>query len=342
MFLPLFVVIGLLQGQLFQGTLRLQARNTIEGRVTTADNRPLERVPVLLLTGGYTQLAQVYTNSIGQFRFTNLGAGEYYVQVEPAGMDYERQTQRIEVNPISQRSGSGEIFRIDIILTSRGSANSSNRNARNKSGGVVFFQDVPEKAKKEYEKGVKNLEKNEFPKASESLKSALEIFPDYYDALELLGTEYVKRKEYESSLPLLTRAIEVNKDGWRSHYSLGVALIELKQPNEAIKALRRAVELNPESANTNMRLGMALAQSESTQPEAIEFLKKVTQLAGKDIPDAYLYLATLYSKTNQYKEAADALETYLQAIPQTEGQGGQREKLKVLIGQLRQKASQKK
>ena len=242
MFLPLFIVIGLLQGHLFYGTLALQTRNTIEGRVTTVDNRPLERVPVLLLTGGYTQIATVYTNSIGQFRFTNLGAGEYYVQVEPTGLDYERQTQRMEVNPISNRSGSGEIFRIDIILRQRETTNNNNRITRNKTGGLVFFQDIPEKAKKEYDKGVKNLEKNEFQKAAESLKSALNIFPDYYDALELLGTEYVKRKEYEASLPLLTRAIEVNKDGWRSHYSLGVALIELKQTEEAIRALKRAVE----------------------------------------------------------------------------------------------------
>jgi hypothetical protein len=38
---------------------------------------------------------------------------------------------------------------------------------------------------------------------------------------------------------------------------------------------------------------MILAQSERTREEAIKALRQATNLAGKQIPEAYLYLASL-------------------------------------------------
>jgi len=57
-------------------------------------------------------------------------------------------------------------------------------------------------------------------------------------------------------------------------------------------------------------------------------------MAGKRLPDAYLILASLYSKNKKYQQAADALEAYLQASPTTP----QRESVKLKIEELRKKA----
>ena len=170
-----------------------------------------------------------------------------------------------------------------------------------------------------------------------SLKQALDLFPDYYDALEKLGTEYVKRHDSASAVPVLEHAVEVNKNGWPSFYYLGVARLEMKQADDAVKALRRAVEINPNSVNANMRLGMILATNTDTREEAIKSFKKVTELAGKQVPDSYLRLAKLSSDMKQYREAADALEANMKLIPSSEAQ--QREQYKKLIEQLRHKAS---
>ena len=72
-----------------------QGRNTVEGRVTTSDNRPLENVRVFLLSDFYGQLAQTYTDGSGRYQFRGLRRANYYVQVEPSGTGYERQTQRV-------------------------------------------------------------------------------------------------------------------------------------------------------------------------------------------------------------------------------------------------------
>jgi lipopolysaccharide biosynthesis regulator YciM len=127
--------------------------------------------------------------------------------------------------------------------------------------------------------------------------------------------------------------VEVNRNGWGALYALGIALLESDKRSEGLDALRRAVALNPNSVNANMRLGLELTRDENNRAEAIRALSTVTSLAGKCLPDAYLILASLYSKNNQYREAADALQLYLNASPHAE----QVESIKRKIEDLRKK-----
>ena len=312
--------------------LSLQARNTIQGTVRNSNLRPIGDVRVTLQNNSYSPIASAFTDASGQFRFGNLPPGIYYVEIEPGVQDYERQSQRVEA--VSRRAGTGEIFRIDITLKVKKNDDGTNLIVpANKS--VVFYQPVPNEAKKEYASAVKSLEKNEFNAASSSLNRAIELFPDYYDALELLGTESVKRKQYESAIPHLAHAVEVNKDGWRAFYSLGVAQYETNQWSDAVKTFQRAVELSPDSANSHMMLGMALATNGETRAEAIQALEKAVSLGRDKIPQACFYLGALYAKNHQYREAANSLEEYLRLSPKAT----ERDKIKKLIKEFREKAN---
>ncbi len=309
----------------------IQNQNAIQGRVATPDDKPLENARVTLLTDRMSQVGVVYTDSSGRFNFRNLARGIYSILVEPGGGDYERLSKEIDINAFAPSSqGGSEVFRVDFTLRPL-------VKKIDKAGGdVVFYQEVPDAAKKQYDRSLDSLKKGDFKTAVESLKRALETFPDYYDALELLGTEYVKRGEYQPALPVLTHAVEINRNDWRSFYALGITLTELKRPGEAIEHLRRAVELNPNSPHANMRLGIALAQDEATCAEAIETFKKAILLGVDGIPEIYLHLASLYARNRQYREAAEAMEFYLKAAPQSD----QREYYEKLLKQLRQKASE--
>jgi tetratricopeptide (TPR) repeat protein len=335
MFAISFATIALTFGMMLPASLS-QARNTIEGRITTIDNKSLVNIRVFLLNDGYGQKGMVYTDGSGRFYFRNLGIGNYYVQVEPAGTGYERQSQRVEVSPYAPAGGGGETFRIDFVLKPEKGFKPSGNGEEATPGAlnVVFAQDVPSAAKAAYELGEQSLKKNDLKNAEVNLTKAIEIFPDYYDALELLGSEYVKHNYFDAAAPLLNHAVQVNKNGWHSYYGLGVSQLELGQRREGIEALRRAVGLNPKSINASMRLGLELAKDDQYTEEAIKALSSVTSLAGKRLPDAYLALASLYSKNKQYEQSADALQAYLQAVPTTE----KRESLKLKIEDLRKKA----
>jgi tetratricopeptide (TPR) repeat protein len=312
-----------------------QGRNSIEGRVVTQDNSVPENIRVFLLSDGYSQLKQTYVDGSGRFQFKNLNAGDYYIEVEPAGSGYERQSQRVEVNPFTmgRRQGGAEIFRVDFVLRrEKSAAKPAEKTIAMKSNGLVFYQDIPPAARAAYELGSNNLDKD--PKTAEiNLTEAIKIFPDYYQALELLGSAYVKHSDYDVAIPILSRAIEVNKNGWDALYALGIALVESNKRAEGIAALRRAVEINPNSVNANMRLGLELSRDEKSRVEAIRTLSSVTRMAGKQLPEAYLMLASLYSKNNQYRETAEALESYIEASPRSE----QRESIKRKIEELRKK-----
>src|ERR1044072_9362523 len=79
----------------------VQSSNIIEGRVTGPDNRPLQNVVVLLQNETYFELNRAYTDYASRYRFGGIVRGNYYVQVEPGQYPFERQTQRLQVNPIS-------------------------------------------------------------------------------------------------------------------------------------------------------------------------------------------------------------------------------------------------
>lgn len=338
MLLNYLVAATLISVSLHGAPASLQGRNVIEGTVT-AGARPLGEVRVFLKNDGYSQIAQTYTDGSGRFRFGGLPSGNYYVEVDPAGTDYERQTQRVEARPFSARGASAaEVFRVTFQLVPRklerdaGSLGAGGR-------GTAFYQDVPKPAEMELQQAIRSFKEGAFDRGADSLKRALGIFPDYYDALVLLGTAYVNHDDFEAAVPLLRRAAEVNKGGWLAFYSLGVALVKLNQLAEGTGALRSAVALNPHSPEAAIDLGKALAKDAATESEAIEVLKRVTQERNKGARDAYFVLASLYGRRNQYRESADALEAYMKSFGPKEIPPEQRESYKKAIERLRQKAA---
>jgi hypothetical protein len=79
----LFIVTALSLSQLSVAGFTPQGRNSIEGRVSTSDNHPLDNMRVFLLSDFYGQLAQTVTDGSGRYQFRNLAAANYYVEVEP-------------------------------------------------------------------------------------------------------------------------------------------------------------------------------------------------------------------------------------------------------------------
>jgi tetratricopeptide (TPR) repeat protein len=202
---------------------------------------------------------------------------------------------------------------------------------------VVFVQEVPEPARKQYQKGSELLGKsNKRQEAFAALKSAIDIFPQYFDALEMLGTEQVKDAQYEAAIPLLTKALEVNSRAYASCFALGVAQYNVKQLQPAIESFRRAVSLNEKSINANLWLGIALRQT-SRLDEAETYLKRADVMAESKLPEAHWQLALLFNQVKRYKEAADELEKFLKVQPDARDV----ELIKKLIQRLRQQSGEK-
>src|SRR6185503_5468769 len=163
---------------------------------------PVDGIRVSLVDDNYQTLSTVFTDSSGKFRFPRIAQGRYQVKVEPAGKPFYERTIQLDLQAVRVVNSGNEQYPVDIVIRRK-------REAPPDRAAVVFAQQVPDTARSEYEHGLNSLKDNKSNEAIESLKKAIGIFPDYFLALELLGTEYVKRNEFEPAVPILTHALEV-------------------------------------------------------------------------------------------------------------------------------------
>jgi len=293
--------------------------NSISGFVSNDHRNPLPDLQIELLNEVDSVIQRTKTDGSGLFTFRRLTTGIFQIRVQPYGTGYLSQTKRVQLEPTRA------FEQVDFVLVRAATSATA-------SGGTVFVQDVPGQAQKEYERGAALLQKPEQrTEGLNTLKKAIELFPSYFDALELLGTEYVKGKEWEQAVPVLTKAIEVNGRAYHSLNSLSVAQYNLKQMPQAVESMRRAINLNQKSVNANLWFGMLLRQSGKLD-EAEKYLKEANQLADSKNADAHWELALLFNQLKKNKEAADELELFLKYSPNARDT----ELIKKLIQRLRQ------
>jgi len=299
--------------------------NSISGHVSNDQRAPLSDIRVELLNEVDSVIRTVKTDGSGLFVFRKLSDGTFQVRIQTSGTNYVSQTKRVD---LARPHGFGAAFEeLDFVLMTTNAGSTG-------KPGVVFVQEVPEPARKQFQKASELLNKsNKREEAFIALKSAIELFPLYFDALELLGTEQVKDREYEAAIPALTKALEVNSRSFASSFALGVAQYNLKQTQPAIESLRRAVSLNERSVNANLWLGIALRQT-SRPDQAEAYLKRADVLADSKLPEAHWQLALLFNQLKRYKEAADELEIFLKVQPDARDV----ELIKKLIQRLRQQS----
>ena len=311
-----------------------QGRNEISGTVFSELGRPLADISIELVSDLGTSLTRIRTNASGRFTFVGLTNGTYRVRILPYGTEYKEQTQEVTLSNISTTSSDRQQIEIYLRL-----------NERAKSGpfaivtGVVFAQDVPREAQKLYEDGVRYLAEKKETEGLGNLKKAIEAFPTYYAALDRLGGEYAirgntDRSYLEAAFVLLTKASEINPKGFSSVFGLGLVQYQLGLNDGAIESLRRATTLYGKAADAYLWLGKALKRA-ATLDQAEAAFKRANELANGKSAEVHWQTAGLYHDMKRYKEAADELELFLKAQPNSNDAN----KIRELIRQLREKAA---
>ena len=329
-FLGVIVAINLFSNRDYRppvAFLTQQNSNMISGHVTDNQHNSIPDLRVELLNEVDTVIQVVKTNGSGLFVFRKLSDGTFHIRIQASDKGYVGQTKRVELaRPLGFGAASEEV---DFVLVPH------TRTAEPGKSEVVFVQDVPEQARKLYQRAAQLLQQSDkHQEALTTLRQAIGIFPEYFDALDLLGTELVKQREYEPAIAPLSKALEINPKSHSSSFALGVAEYNLKQLPAAVEALRRAVFLKQNSVNANLWLGIALRQTGPLE-EAERYLKQADQLSGSKLADAHWQLALLYNQLKRFGEAADQLEIFLKVQPDARDV----ENIKKLIKRFREQAS---
>lgn len=303
-----------------------QNRSTISGFVFNHQRQPVGQVQVELLNDINSAIARARTDSSGRFYFTGIPQGRYIIKVLPVGTNFEQKTEEVEIYGINAAGKPmADNIQKDIYLRLRGGET-------NNVTGTTFAQEIPEDARKSYEKAVAALEDKKIEEGMSGLENSLKIFPNYYSALEKLGGLYINQRKYEDARNIFNRAVTVNTRSFNSWYSLSYINFNLKNLEPAIEAARKAIALNRTSANAHFVLGVSLRHAKQFQ-EAEKSLKQAEKIAQGVSPDIHWNLALLYAHDLKlYKNAADQLELYIKANPNNPDN----EKVKKLIKQFRE------
>jgi Flp pilus assembly protein TadD len=194
----------------------------------------------------------------GSFQFTSLAPGNYTVVVD-AGNDYEitRETVFIDTDVNLSRSGipgPSASRRYSLMLHLKPKRD----NHIPPSVIDASLAEVPDKARKLYEKALEQGRSGETLNAVDSLKAAIAIYPSFPRAINELGVQYLKLGKADKAAEALRNAIKLDPDAFNPRLNLGIALLQDKQFGQAKTQLEEAVKRNPSAPIPHMYMGLVL------------------------------------------------------------------------------------
>jgi len=207
--------------------------------------------------------------------------------------------------------------------------------------GVIVMRDVsatisttvsvttlsaPSGARKAYEKAKESLVKSrgDHKEATSSLKEAVEIYPRFAAAWDLMGHVYLLDGDPVEAKRCFVRAIA--EDPKYTSPLLGLVQIEVPAQNwsEVVNLTERLLGLNANLVPALFFNGLAHFNLGEDGAARGSFLSVADRGHHLDFPRAFLYLGILHSRNREYPEAARSLSRYLEIakdkVPENERQ----------------------
>lgn len=271
----------------------------ITGTVHDMQNNPLKDVRVELTDGSGVVLNSAYTNSSGNFEFSRVASGSYTV-VATAGL--QQTSERVEAS-----GWSNTVFiRMPV----------SNKPEDGVDGNAVSVAQykVSGKARDEYRKAHEAMQKEKLEEAGKHLAKALEISPNFADALTLRAILELNHQQSEAAMADLDKAVKTDPNYAMAYMVMGSALNMQSKFDDAIRALERGESLAPNYWQAHFEMGKAFI-GKADYPAALKQLERAQSMAPAEYPLIYLLQAHALLAMKQYPEAMNALQSYLQKDP---------------------------
>jgi len=320
-----------------------------------ADGRSIDWVVEVRLEGqDSSYVASAHTRGTSDFSFRNvmLQRGSYYYLIikEPGYREL-----RYALNPEDFKQDNrnqGVYFYTGLITLNIESIPPEERTdqkrlAGPKAIGVEQLKTrIPDKARKEYELALEDIDAGKNDTALTHLEKAVEFEPKYYDALSRLGAEYLRAKQYRKAEQILERARSLNPNDSVPLTNLGTLYFEQGERlaaaggagagadsvdalyRKAVDLFEEALRLDPLGPRTNYYLGTALYRVGNY--ERAESLLVNALALDAQMHQARLTLLNLYIRQNRYDDVVKQIDAYLAAYPDAP-QRQQMEKLKLQI-----------
>jgi tetratricopeptide (TPR) repeat protein len=295
--------------------------HSIVGTVFGPSGRPIEsRVRVRISTAMGAERS-FNTNETGNFAFRGLPGGSYTVSIDRE-KEFEPISQMVDITSVGPPA---QTYTLNIRLVAK-------PGAQQMKPAVVSaeFAKVPAGARAYYDKAVELGQKAEHEAAIEQLKLAIKEYPQFHQAHNEMGVQYLRTNQLENADAAFQNALKIDSGYFTAMVNRGIANVSMKRYGESIPILRKAVKMNDKSAVAYSFLGQALANL-GLFDDAEKDLQTSLRLGKEQMKEAHRILAIIYADWGNKKKAAEELETYLRLTPDAPDA----EKLKEMIAQFR-------
>jgi len=294
-----------------------------QGQVRYENNTPAAFVQVELWTDGETTWRTfAMTDRMGKF---HVGAPCMVIQYRINTPGYHPVQGRVDISiPPCHALES---------MTLRPLPGSAGPGREEPSSGTldVRVAGIPPEAKKEFAAGQKAVNDDDFAGAIPHLQKAVEIYPKYAEAYQILGVAQLQTNQVPQAELSLAKAVEIEDRMPRAQYLLGVLYAMTNRLSLAEKPLTRFAELDPQNPDAHFelaRLCFALKRFSDAEMHARKSIELKENNAG-------IYIVLGYSLLRQGKgnDAKQAFEQFLKQI----SNGPMATEVKELIAQLDQR-----
>jgi Flp pilus assembly protein TadD len=172
---------------------------------------------------------------------------------------------------------------------------------------------ITAEARREFDAGYAAIKDNNYEAAIPHLEKAVELYPKYGEAYQLLAVAQLQANRGQQAESSLVKAVEIDDRMTRAQYLLGVLYAKTGRANLAEKPLTRFAELDPQNPDAHFELAkvsFALNQFPEAEMHARRSIDLKESNAGVHIVLGYALL-----RQKKSDDAKRALQQFLKKDP---------------------------
>jgi tetratricopeptide (TPR) repeat protein len=292
--------------------LLLTSQFQIEGEVVPP--RLFRQVEIESIDRRFVDYGLIYAD--GSFQFKKIPEGLYKITI--SSQDGRQEQRTIEVRPAFADSRGRIAVKIEVPVT---------RAPTDPFKVGVAALAVSPKAAEELQRAYNA--RGDIEKARQHLQKAIDISPNFAEALNSLGTIYYHKKDFAKAAELFQRGIAANPDFYPAQVNLGGALISLGSYDRALAANLKAVEMRPNDSLSQAQLGQTFFHLKRYD-EALAHLETAKRIDPMSFTLPGIFIGQIHQARDERSAAIEAYDEFLHAHPGSDYTGWIEEQLALL------------
>ena len=257
---------------------------------------------VSLLSSSGTPVGENVTDKDCEVYFANVAAGSYRVTVSGPGIE-SSQGETVDLDPRSRNE-------LEVTVKHAGTASQGSTTAATQPLVAAVDLNIPEGARKEFDKASQFTAKENWPKSIEHLNKAVAIYLQYAEAYNNLGVAYGRLGDRAKNLEALQKAISLNDHFAPAYVNLARIAIADRDFPQAETLLNRANAIDPTDSQTLVLLANVELLNQHYE-QALATCRKAHAIPRGAHAVVHYVAARVFEHENRPAEAVAELQIFL-------------------------------